>query len=110
MATLSATHTPGPWRYFDVTPLDTEGQYTGLRYVVMQDNENENVWICRTVDAAQTAEANARLIAAAPDLLETLRDLCDALTPGGNQDAVPEIYLRALNAIARAEGIDRVMA
>ena len=56
------THTPGPWSVEDCTP----GESTGLRFAI---NSKDNV-IARTTDGWKEAQANARLIAAAPELLE----------------------------------------
>jgi len=57
-----ATHTPGPWQIEDCTP----GESTGLRFKV---GTKDSV-IARTTDGWKEARANARLIAAAPELLE----------------------------------------
>ena len=57
-----ATHTPGPWQIDDCTP----GESTGLRFEV---GTKDSV-IARTTDGWKEAHANARLIAAAPELLE----------------------------------------
>lgn len=56
------TFTPGPWVVEDCTP----GESTGLRFAI---NSKDNV-IVRTTDGWQEAQANARLIAAAPELFE----------------------------------------
>ena len=57
-----ATFTPGPWEIQDAGP----GTIRGLRFRVITD---EKV-IAKTSDGLEEARANARLIAAAPDLLE----------------------------------------
>jgi hypothetical protein len=57
-----ATFTPGPWQIEDCTP----GESTGLRFEV---GTKDSV-IARTTDGWKEARANARLIAAAPELLE----------------------------------------
>ena len=57
-----ATFTPGPWGIEDCTP----GESTGLRFEV---GTKDSV-IARTTDGWKEARANARLIAAAPELLE----------------------------------------
>ncbi len=62
-----ATHTPGPWEIQDAGP----GTIRGLRFRVIT---NEKV-IAKTSDGLEEARANARLIAAAPAMLEMLRDL-----------------------------------
>ncbi len=51
-------------------------------------------------------EANAHLIAAAPDMLATLRDIAAAIHPnmGGTQGAIRQV---AVAAIAKAEGRGR---
>lgn len=56
------THTQGPWAIEDCTL----GESTGLRFTI---NSKGNV-IARTTDGWKEAQANARLIAAAPELLE----------------------------------------
>ena len=69
-------HTPGPWE------LGDEGVYIGsvydadglrVAFVYFQDEKSE------TGRPRQEEEANARLIAAAPDLLEALSDALDLL-------------------------------
>ena len=57
-----ATFTPGPWEIQDAGP----GTIRGLRFRVVTD---ENI-IAKTTDGLEEARANARLIAAAPELLE----------------------------------------
>ena len=57
-----ATHTPGPWQIDDCTP----GESTGLRFEV---GTKDSV-IARTTDGWKEANANARLIAAAPEMYE----------------------------------------
>ena len=64
--TTVATHTPGPWR--------TDGLYDGPRVYVAGPDD---ITVARCNHAERTneqAEANARLIAAAPELLAALRD------------------------------------
>lgn len=58
-------HTPGPWTY-----------HVGLDYISIESaNEHDNSFICEWrhfSDDDGESEANAKLIAAAPELLETL--------------------------------------
>ena len=56
-----ATFTPGPWGIQDAGP----GTIRGLRFRVITDEKI----IAKTSDGLEEARANARLIAAAPDLL-----------------------------------------
>lgn len=90
------THTPGPW---NVGPM--EGSQ-GLR-IWQTDNDNNIKGIIgfaiqrkpsRELDAE--TEANALLMAAAPELLENLRQLCELLESIGH-DCTP-----SRQAIAKA--------
>lgn len=66
-------HTPGPWRLHlvdDTTIIDKSGRFVasvcgGDEDLVDQDYNNPDEW--------PILEANARLIASAPDLLEALK-------------------------------------
>ena len=83
----TAGHTPGPWQ------LDaTERIYTGK---IIRHN---GVQICRMIDQVTTdtpeVEANARLIAAAPDLL----DACKKVV----QNISPEFYQEEIEALEAA--------
>lgn len=97
-------HTPGPW---SVADHDSNGQ----RIV-----RNEHIEICTcwhhcVVAIEQEMEANARLIAAAPDLLAALEmqmrriDVwADTPGAGGASDALLEVGRIARTAIAKAKG------
>ena len=72
---MSAKHTPGPWEVFDLdhaivvrTESTNRTKFGASRYAAIGGFERS--------DPKQHAEAiaNARLIAAAPDLLESLKD------------------------------------
>lgn len=63
-----------------------------------------------TVGGLETAEANARLIAAAPDLLAVLKELIADADPEGHGSVCVEetcTFRSAHLAIAKAEGRDR---
>jgi hypothetical protein len=105
-----AAHTPGPWivgndgQGIYVHPMGREG------FTVSQPSGlDPNV----THVGAHTAEANARLIAAAPDLLATLRDSVAWLAEHAPymSGAVEEGYAATIDgmraAIAKATGVDR---
>lgn len=90
-------HTPGPWRHdgdpFTPTVFSDKPRANGVRGV------------CE-VDPGDDAVANARLIAAAPDLLAACEALlhlagCDPREIGGVEKLVRD---RARAAIARAKG------
>jgi hypothetical protein len=73
---MTATHTPGPWFWTQ----DRSGYPTSLRrsgsgeVVIQPDNTpGEHAWV-------DVSEADAALIAAAPDLLEALTALRDEVS------------------------------
>jgi len=98
-----AEHTPGPWKVttnldYWVEPVNFEGGEGEFKGIALcgdihwpNSNEKQFEW-----------EANARLIAAAPDMLEALKAaLCDA--EGG--DVPTQATIDAMNAaITKAEG------
>lgn len=91
-------HTPGPWHFHanseDYTEYDIEPHGWG-RYIEIKDRTNEGL-------------ANARLIAAAPDLLGACKVAHDAILgvcQAGWGPGQIESYLKELNkAINKAEG------
>jgi hypothetical protein len=99
-------HTPGPWeldQYPDVDGYKIRGGKTAFRsgprvLAIVKDQGSAPLY---------ESQANARLIAAAPDLLEALKKIYGfepfalGLTPTEYQEAVDKI---AINAIAKAEG------
>ena len=94
---MSAKHTPGPWSFgYGVT---TEyGEVFGVGVTTKPD------WtvvcaVSRPGDVNAIDEANARLIAAAPDLLEALQVMLDA----AQHDITTECDI-ARAAIAKAIG------
>lgn len=74
-------HTPGPWKYW------SDNGYGDTRFYIAQEDgapytsgySDVATLIAETVSGEKKAvqEANARLIAAAPDLLEALKGLLD---------------------------------
>lgn len=91
------SHTPGPWT--------SPGWIPTWAYVPVRSPSG---LICsvypagRNVDYLERAEANARLIAAAPDLLEALMAIID----GPGLSSVPDNDVQALitSAITKATG------
>ena len=93
---MNAQHTRGPWR---VDRLDHNGQS-----VVMNDNiEIATCWHHCVGSIEQEMHANARLIAAAPDMLAALRQVVDE-TAGGMVPPSTDAIDAARVAIAKAEG------
>lgn len=65
-------HTPGPWRLSKITAFSIEG--ANGRHVASSGGYSTNV---NPEQADMESMANARLIAAAPELLETLEKLME---------------------------------
>lgn len=63
------THTKGPWEV---------KRYKHIHYIATEDNTKQ---ICEFSEVTDNNEANARLIASAPELLETLKEVIKALIP-----------------------------
>lgn len=91
----TAQHTPGPWQV---------------------EARKGETWVCRSdsavlarLGAAKEIRANARLIAAAPELLEAVRALMSDIEQGADPSdkqcqRVSGSWGKALAAIARATG------
>ena len=84
-------HTQGPWEFVDNS-------------LVGPKIDNKPVWLRPVILRSETgiAEADARLIAAAPDLLEALENIADIVADewGTHRPCV----MRAYAAIAKARG------
>lgn len=94
---MTTTHTPSPWM-FSFESIDPE-------WAVLTTCGGA---VIANVNADKKQLANARLIAAAPDLLEALTDLFDAgmesvLMGDGKHDQI-EAIKKAIAAIAKATG------
>jgi hypothetical protein len=93
---MTIKHTPGPWHH------------TGREFNDVRDSDDELVAVAlhlrvgQPERSVQEAAANARLIAAAPDLLNALRDMVDAAT--GRLDGETVALHNALVVIAKATG------
>jgi hypothetical protein len=88
-----SAHTPGPWNFYPL--LSGSENHKGYRI------QDRNGWIadCSPRDEdGKEGGANARLICAAPDLLEALQSMI-SVTPGTNE---PRCVERARAAIAKA--------
>lgn len=102
----SGKHTPGPWEWdCGLVPPDGPGRYADIY------KDGGDLIIAQFNDLIPEGKANARLIAAAPDLLEACEALCaafgDPLTRralGGHNEAQMIAILDARAAIAKAEG------
>lgn len=95
-------HTPGPWTQSPQLSeiVDRDGRRVARAYPLHDGIDND----AREVEA----EANARLIAAAPDLLATLKNLMSS-NGGGSKECGHEFtcicpWDAAMAAIKKAEG------
>lgn len=87
---MNTKHTPGPWMIFQSGNIGSAEVRTPVHLVIASGNvKGENI---------ETAMANARLIAAAPELLEALDNLVNT----------PEVRIedmqQARAALAKARG------
>ncbi|HGO9514213.1 hypothetical protein [Pseudomonas aeruginosa] len=91
-------HTPGPWGQDKWGSLQTEGGQDVLLRGITTISAGSDERIAE-------AEANTRLISAAPELLEALQDL-DALRGPfpPSDEAVEDAWRKASAAIAKATG------
>lgn len=109
---MSTTHTPGPWKVCEVALND----YWIVGSTIGAADPRDGRRICDVAILNNDKEANARLIAAAPELLEALTYLERELSAGAltlyNQKAILECdrdwllnqASRAKAALAKAEG------
>jgi hypothetical protein len=109
-------HTPDPWKIAEESYNDAEayvieavGFLCGIPYCSAGDRT-----ICWTASSLDDAgieviaaedEANAHLIAAAPDLLESLKDLENILSCKPYDRDEQKLLIAARAAIAKAKGV-----
>jgi hypothetical protein len=92
--TQAVGHTPGPWKALPDTGSESFAfEVTGQRM--------EGVALVYAYDTP--SDANARLIAAAPDLLEALRDALTGFTDLSNGWPERELHMRPADVIAKAQ-------
>lgn len=100
---MNAKYTPGPWR--------TEDHAPGFGVCVVDAQNVNTVYAYELHKTPEECESNARLIAAAPELLEALND-CDhafaawqmGVVPGRPKDILA-LIAKVRAAIAKAEGL-----
>lgn len=89
---MTTTHTPGPWTHHPEDNIITDA--SGRRLIE---------WQARSVSVSvEERDANARLIAAAPELLEALAALIGCIDHGSDNPTLKLDAARA--AIAKATG------
>lgn len=106
---MSATHTPGPWLRDGTTVFALNSQGTNRTCFnvanggeIWRPHDRASIKVERT--PPEEHEANARLIAAAPELLSALDELVDALTAGYVPQKDGSMLKEARALIARAGG------
>jgi hypothetical protein len=99
-------HTPGPWavsRHDDIGFEHPDGEY-----IDVVSATNEHIYICTVGDVTHRANIlpDARLIAAAPELLAVLKEWDDMKNwnSGGDFIGERELFKRTTDAIAKATG------
>ena len=92
------THTPGPWK---VAP-ELTGKGDVSHYIF--EDEADPAELLASIHYVNESEANAALIASAPDLLAALRRLESAVTTSQSGAYLDVVCAEARAAIARAEG------
>lgn len=99
-------HTPGPWRVEEGTTLvwgacDSDDTSTfGMGYPIVTGCRSHSVW-AKGHPSDEEQQANVRLIAAAPELLEILIKICAIQESGDVASWAPE-WDCARAAIAKA--------
>jgi hypothetical protein len=110
---METKHTPGPWK-LDCFKHDFQIEAIGVRILRSHASDEDVDYRMKTSETGQQELANARLIAAAPDLLAVCEELLPALE---NAEADVDIWhaltagsgIATLNrfreAIAKARGV-----
>lgn len=89
---METKHTPGPWNFHGSTLVQDKGNRLNLGT------------FHEAPGLGTAADSNARLIAAAPDLLAALQDLCRLSIWNNASDYDRARVTKARAAIARATG------
>lgn len=100
MTTDDARHTPGPWKAVEAAynPPGWLWVQNGPGALLADVHQNKNI-------ALDARNANARLIAAAPELLEALQEII-AAADGEGWSQLDAGFTKARAAVAKALGND----
>ena len=98
------THTPGPWHVEH--PFQEEGVYVSTKSTALVAKLYEPDKYAWHGDRVESIEANARLIASAPELLEALLALYHVSADLPDGKAYAEAAEQARAAIAKATGTE----
>lgn len=100
------SHTPGPWRTGWLESYDaSDGEPVAYVYRRQPDDERETAHNRIRVKGGDDCDADAALIAAAPELLGMLKELVGHASLLETMSA--SVVERAMAAIAKAEGEPR---
>ena len=95
---MNATHTPGPWGIHKQTHRE------GYKFVVTADDFWPAAIFSDGCRNEGTAEANARLIAAAPTLLDAAKAVLASDALIGNSASALAAFSQLRGAVKKAEG------
>lgn len=97
---MTATHTPGPWQV-----IEYAGGVTSIEHHEPTGYGYRQSDIARIQPLSEQKEANARLIASAPDMLAALESVYAYVTDIFDESEFsPDIVEEIRAAIAKAEG------
>lgn len=101
-------HTPGPWKWREGVPNDLLYDHdvltsSAVAVVYVESRDSCGNRVAREMAVCVPSVADARLIAAAPDLLAALKEMVEFDQTGKPADYAA-IFADALSAIAKAEG------
>lgn len=93
---MKTLNTPSPWQV----------DHSGTCHIGITDKNERTIAFCNLQNEdGDEDEANARLIAAAPDLLSALENLADYVFAfEGKQNICTSVWMDAREAIAKAKG------
>lgn len=94
------THTPGPWKHLTHTPTIIGRGRRLVARVVWKPMPD----FLGASEETDEANANARLIAAAPDLLAACKGLASYVYSTTNPGDAPDALRAGIAAIAKAQG------
>ena len=99
------SHTPGPWKWDEGQGVIT-AEWNGFPWHIATVDMSELGWHEDDLCKSRENGANARLIAAAPDLLEALEYINDNLDlyHGASEKVQADGYALMKSAIAKARG------
>lgn len=92
-------HTPGPWTVDAVEHENVDGD----RYATSEITTSSGHYIAHVADCGAMADADARLIASAPDLLTACK-LARALITMDDGTVDPDVVIDALDAAIKKAG------